>query len=473
MLVISEAKYFINDHAIRQLQKRSTKRVILRILIIAEVFLPKVDGVVIRTMNLIRHLLDQGDEILVVTPQAESRADSPVPVVDFPSFPFPAYPEYRIGLPDKQLVRTVEEFNPDIIHYLNPFAFGFQCCDILERAGLRRPNLFSFHTLYGEFVKQYALLRPLSRLLWWMMRDYHNTADRNLTVSAIMQHDLIERGFERVELWPPAVDCELFDPQRASTAMRDRLSAGNPQQRLLLTVSRLAPEKNVAFLADVIRRIPDTRLAIVGDGPERAQLERQFAGTNTAFFGYLKGEELATAYASADAFVYASETETMGNVVLEAMASGLGVVVPRAGGIPSLVSQGETGLLYTPRDTQDAVATLQRLLTDDEFRRRTGQTARATVERWGWNRAICRVREHYLETIEKCREGGQVALRKRRLSPVLVQALVWAYRCAAYCGGHRISRQKLGPAELPAKREELLLTPHGGNHEHRPEGAGI
>src|SRR5262249_54880710 len=209
----------------------------------------------------------------------------------------------------------------------NPFAFGFRCHDLLRKARLHIPSVFSFHTLYGEFVKQYRILRPLSALLWWMMREYHNCADVNLTVSSIMQKELTKRGFERVELWPPAVDSDLFHPDRRSAAMRDRLTNGRPERRLLLTVSRLAPEKNVGFLAAVLRELPDVSLAIVGDGPHRPELERRFSGTDTKFIGYLKGKELAAAYASADAFVYASETETMGNVVLEAMASGCPVVV--------------------------------------------------------------------------------------------------------------------------------------------------
>jgi glycosyltransferase involved in cell wall biosynthesis len=444
----------------------------MRIVIIAEVFLPKVDGVVIRTMNLIRHLLDEGDDILVVAPQADGRTGSPVPVCEFPSFPCPAYPEYRIGLPDSRLVTAIRNFSPDLVHFINPFAFGFRCCDILEKAGLTVPTVFSFHTLYGEFVKQYPLMGPLSKVLWWLMRDYHNRADKNLTVSSIMQHDLIERGFERVELWPPAVDCALFNPQRATSEMRRMLSGGQPQRRLLLTVSRLAAEKNVAFLADVIRQIPDARLAVVGDGPDRAALERRFAGTNAEFFGYMKGEELATAYASADAFIYASETETMGNVVLEAMASGLGVVVPRAGGIPSLVSQEKTGLLYAPGNTQDAVAAVQRLLTQDDFRTQISRTARATVEQWGWDRAVERVRQHYMETVEMCQRGERVALRKRRLGPALAQSLVSAFRGASLLSGHRAPRRNLPPATLPVSFGEQFLKTQGGIHGHRPEGAG-
>jgi glycosyltransferase involved in cell wall biosynthesis len=447
----------------------------MRIAIIAEVFLPKVDGVVIRTMNLIRHLLDQGDEILVVAPQVEGRRDSPVPVVEFRSFPFAAYPEYRIGLPDARLVRTIEEFSPDLLHYINPFAFGFRCCDILAQAGLPVPAVFSFHTLYGEFVKRYALLKPLSSMLWWLMRDYHNTADRNLTVSAIMQQDLIDRGFERVELWPPAVDCSLFDPQRSNIEMRQRLSNGQPQRPLLLTVSRLAPEKNVVFLADVIRQIPQARLAIIGDGPQRAELERRFTGTNTSFFGYMKGEELARAYASADAFVYASETETMGNVVLEAMASGLAVAAPRAGGIPSLVRHDETGLLYQPGDARDAVAAVRRLLSEEDFRTRTSRQARSTVEQWGWNRSIERVRQHYIETIENWKQGRRVPLRTRRAGPAMVQALVLAFRAVAFAGGHRAPQKNSPSKSNPSGPAGPHLNNQGtqaATHPRQPEGAG-
>src|SRR5262249_33907583 len=152
---------------------------------------------------------------------------------------------------------ALKQFAPEVIHYINPFGFGFRCYDVLRKARFRVPTVFSFHTLYGEFVRQYKGLGPLSRLLWWLTREYHNRASLNLTVSAAMQPDLLRRVFCRVELWPPAVDSDLFPPGRAPPAMRDRLSGGRPDRPLLLTVSRLAPEKNVGFLADVIRQIPE------------------------------------------------------------------------------------------------------------------------------------------------------------------------------------------------------------------------
>ena len=405
----------------------------MRVAIIAEVYLPKVDGVVIRTMNLIRDLRNRGDEVLVICPEVEGRRESPVPYVELPSFPFPDYPEYKIGTPDDRLTKAIEEFKPDVLHYINPFAFGFRAYDFIQQSTIDLPSVFSFHTLYAEYVKQYALLKPLSSVLWWLMRDYHNCADVNLTVSSIMKDDLADRGFERVHLWPPAVDSSLFSPDRATTEMRERLSDGNSDQPLLITVSRLAPEKNVGFLAKLLKKFPQARLAIIGDGPQRSELERKFRDTNTNFLGYLKGEQLATAYASADAFIYASETETLGNVLLEAMASGLPIVAPRAGGIPSFVTHGENGLLFTPKDLSDASGCLDRILNDERYRTQMGHSAHRAVREWSWQKGADKVREHYRTSIERAQNApleqtAQRTERSRRLAKCTIGSLVMAYR---------------------------------------------
>jgi glycosyltransferase involved in cell wall biosynthesis len=400
----------------------------MRVAIIAEVFLPKIDGVVNRILNLIHQLRSLGDDVLVVCPQARGCTDFPVQVVDIPSFAFPLYPEYRIGLPDRQLARALKQFNADVIHYINPFAFGFRCNDVLRKAQVLVPTVFSFHTLYGEFVKLYHGLQPLSSLLWWLTREYHNRADFNVTVSPSMQEELLRRGFQRVELWPPAVDKDLFHPDRANVPMRARLSGGRPDRPLLLTVSRLAPEKNVPFLAEVIRQLPGACLAVVGDGPERPALERRFAGSDTQFLGYLKGEELAAAYASADVFVYASETETLGNVVLEAMACGRPVVAAGAGGIPNLVSHGTTGFLYQPRDLQSAVKLTSTLLADEHLRERVGHTARQAIEERDWKQSVGRVREVYSEAIRSSRRCVARWTWRDRLAQATTAALVSAFR---------------------------------------------
>jgi glycosyltransferase involved in cell wall biosynthesis len=403
----------------------------VRIAIISEVFLPKIDGVVNRTLNLIRQLPRHGDELLIVCPHAPGRGHCPVPVLDVPSFAFPLYPEYRIGLPDRRLVEGLQRFRPDVVHYVNPFAFGFRCNDLLRQAGVQVPSVFSFHTLYGEFVKGYKSLKPMSALIWWLMREYHNRADVNLTVSGIMQAELRRRGFDRVELWPPAVDGDLFHPRRKSAAMRDRLLGGSRGRRLLLTVSRLAPEKNVAFLANVIKAVPDATLAIVGDGPLRSELERRFQDCDARFIGYLRGEELAAAYASADAFVYASETETMGNVVLEAMACGCPVVAPRAGGIPNLVDHENTGFLFSPGEAEDARHWTRKVLGDDLLRKRISQAARQAIEDRNWEQSIGRVRQAYQQARAETRSGPGPTTWSESTARMLTNTLVSMFRSVA------------------------------------------
>jgi glycosyltransferase involved in cell wall biosynthesis len=403
----------------------------MRIAIVAEVFLPKIDGVVNRTMNLIRELNRCHDEVMVLCAEAKGCTGCPVPVAEFPSFSFPLYPEYQIGLPDKRLLRVVQQFAPDVLHYINPFAFGFRCYDLLQKAGIRIPSVFSFHSLYGEFVKQYPLLRPLSHLLWWLMREYHNRADTNMTVSRVMQTELVKRGFKRVQYWPPAVDTQLFHPARKNSAMRDLLTHGHSEKHLLLTVSRLAPEKNVGFLAKVLEHCPNSCLAIVGDGPQRAELEDHFAGKNTNFVGYLKGVQLAEAYASADAFIYASETETMGNVVLEAMASGCAVIAPNAGGIPSLVEHARTGMLYSPGNLGEAVRHTRMVLADSDFLSRLCRSARAEVEGWNWASSVDQVRQVYQVAIQEYQPAALKLSWSQRLAQGVAFALVSGFGAMA------------------------------------------
>jgi glycosyltransferase involved in cell wall biosynthesis len=216
--------------------------------------------------------------------------------------------------------------------------------------------------------------------------------------------------------------------------MRARLANGHANGPLLVTVSRLAPEKNVGFLADVLRALPGASLAVVGDGPHRPELERRFSGLPAHFVGYLKGQELAAAYASADAFVYASETETLGNVVLEAMASGCAVVAPRAGGIPSLLSHGQTGFLFQPRDLDDAVGCVRAVLADEAARTQMGWAARQAVEERNWQQSIGRVRQVYADAVK---EGRTATGRtwQQRLATAAVAALVGGFRSLAAVKG--------------------------------------
>jgi glycosyltransferase involved in cell wall biosynthesis len=418
----------------------------MRIAVIAEVFLPKIDGVVGRTLNLIQQLLDAGDEIIVICPEVRQSRNSPVPLIEFPGFPCASYPEYIIGRPDNRLIEQLRDFRPDVIHFLNPFAFGFQCCDLMSHSDLKTATLFSFHTLYGEFVKQYAGLSPLSRLVWWLMKSYHNTASLNLTVSSMMVDELRRRGFQRVALWPPAVDSHLFSPDRRTCAMRCRMSGHHPESPLLLTVSRLASEKNVSFLTEILDRVPEARLAIVGGGPQREELERRFARCKAHFIGYLQGEELAAAYASADVFVYASETETMGNVILEAMSAGLPVVAADAGGVSGLVDHGVNGFLFTPRHAHQAADYVRQILYSADRREQMSMAAVASVQSRTWKNAGERVRACYQQVIDESKSSQETQVRQVGfLASLCTRALVRMFQLTSTFSGKHLSPAKRTP----------------------------
>ncbi|NDA64740.1 MAG: glycosyltransferase, partial [Chitinophagia bacterium] len=183
---------------------------------------------------------------------------------------------------------------------------------------------------------------------------------------------------------------------QASPELRRRLLGDHADSdNLLLYVGRLSAEKQIERLRPLLDQLPGARLALVGDGPHRQQLERTFAGTATTFVGYLGGADLAGAYASADAFLFPSSTETLGLVLLEAMAAGCPVVAARCGGIPDIVTDGLNGCLFDPGDPQGLLEASQRLLADRDGRDQLRRNARSEAERWGWAGATQQLRGYY------------------------------------------------------------------------------
>jgi glycosyltransferase involved in cell wall biosynthesis len=217
-----------------------------------------------------------------------------------------------------------------------------------------------------------------------------------------MVEELSEKGIQHTALWQRGVDTELFQPERGHAAMRQRLHGHwHDSGNLLLYIGRLSAEKQIERIRPVLEAIPEARLALVGDGPHRAQLERCFEGTATTFVGYLAGEELAAAYASGDAFVFPSSTETLGLVLLEAMAAGCPVVGANRGGIPDIVSDGVNGCLYNPDDPSSLVRAVRRLLGDAATRLQLRQAARSEAERWGWGGATQQLRGYYRQVLDR------------------------------------------------------------------------
>ncbi len=369
----------------------------LRIALITETFLPKIDGIVTRLCHTLRHLRRAGHQVLVVAPRGVEEFEG-TPVHGVPGFRFPLYPELKTAIPRPSLFRALQQFQPDVIHAVNPAVLGLSSFFASTRQ--RVPLVVSYHTHLPKYLHYYGLGR-LEGAMWWAMRQGYNRADLLLATSHAMQCELEAHGIRRVQLWQRGVDTEMFHPQRRSAAMRERLTQGHPQDKLLLYIGRLSAEKEIEQCRAVLDALPGVRLALVGDGPHRQKLEQHFAGSNTCFAGFMKGDDLAAAYASADAFMLPSRTETLGLVLLEAMASGCPVVTPCAGGTRDIVQDGVTGHLYDPDHPEGAVEAVRRLLLDDAHHATFSQQARAEAERWGWAAATQQLTRYYQGLIQR------------------------------------------------------------------------
>lgn len=368
----------------------------MRIAIFTETFLPATDGVVTRLRHTVRELTRLGDEVMVLAPRAEGTPKSyaGAEVVGFPGVPFPPYPQIRLAPPHPGVGKALERFRPDVIHVVNPIVLGMGGLYYARRR--RIPLVASYHTNVAAYARYYNLgfLEGFTRSA---TRAVHNQANVNLCTSEAIREYLLGEGIRRVRLWPHGVDSELFSPEKASESWRERLSGGEPQKRILAFVGRLAPEKNVEQIRAVLERVPDTRMAIIGDGPARKAMEREFAGTPTVFTGLLQGEELAGALASADAFIFPSTTETLGMAMIEALASGVPVLAAHSGASDEVVGHGSDGLLFEPGSEADLVEKTRRMLDDVELRRRLSRNARATAEKRDWTAATESLRGFYEE----------------------------------------------------------------------------
>lgn len=376
----------------------------MRIALFTETFLPKVDGIVTRLKHTVEHLQKQGDEVLIFSPEGGLKEYKGAKINGIKGIPLPLYPELKLAIPNPSIGFSLRRFKPDLVHVVNPAVLGLGGIFYAKKYDI--PLVASYHTHLPQYLHHYNL-GALEGLLWEMLKLAHNQARLNLCTSTAMVNELESHGIERVDLWQRGVDTDSFHPDLISNQMRDRLSGGNPDAPLLLYVGRVSAEKEIDKIKPVLENIPNARLAVVGNGPAREELEALFAGTNTNFVGYLHGQDLGSAYASADAFIFPSSTETLGLVLLEAMAAGCPVVAARRGGIPDIVTDGVNGYLFEPDDPQGAIAATQKLLAKTDEREQLRQNARKEAEKWGWASATTQLRNFYQGVLS--RDIGLVA----------------------------------------------------------------
>jgi len=353
-----------------------------RVAIFSDTFTPHVNGVARTLGRLVGALRERGGEATVVTVDAPGSANDDV--VRWPAIPFWRYPELRIAAPStRDARRVIRAMRPDLVHVATPFGVGLAA---RHAAALERvPYVSSFHTDFAQYLRFYNL-RPLESVAWPYLRWFHNGGARTFAPTRLGAAALAARGFERVSVWGRGVDRTQFSPSFRGYALRRALGIRDGEL-MLACVGRLAPEKGIGVLLRAMTRVhaisgSRVRLALAGDGPAERQFRAE-APAGTVFAGRLAGTLLSEFYASADAFVFASTTDTFGNVLLEAMASGLPVIAPDRGPTLEIAGQ-ENALLVAVEDPIALAGGIQQLAGSPALRRRLVIRSLATAAARSW-----------------------------------------------------------------------------------------
>ncbi|ANB05262.1 glycosyl transferase family 1 [Streptomyces ambofaciens] len=362
----------------------------MRVVIVTESFPPDVNGVAHCALQTARHLVGRGHDCVVVAPATAPGnapdASAPCPLVRIPSLPLPGYPQVRVALPSRRVAAAIAEHRADLVHLAGPFVLGVRGMAAAARLGV--PAVAVYQTDLAGYARTY--LGAGETAAWRRIRSVHSAADLTLAPSGAALRDLRAHGVPRVALWPRGVDTVRFRPDRRDEELRRELA---PKGELIVGyVGRLAPEKHVELLSGVCG-LDGVRVVVVGDGPSRPGLEQALPGA--VFLGRRTGDDLARIFASLDVFAHTGPFETFCQTVQEAMASGVPVVAPAAGGPLDLVAPGRTGLLVPPRDAAAVRDAVWSLSADPVLRAAYGAAGRAAVEGRTWAAVGDRLIGHY------------------------------------------------------------------------------
>lgn len=383
-----------------------------RVLFCTDTYPPQVNGVSVVTALSVVGLRERGWQCAVIAPRYPTQAMNAFTdlqcgdgidrqVTSIPSLPFPPYPDIRMAAPAYFTVaRTIKDFRPELVHCETEFTLGRLGQIAAARAGI--PFTTSYHTDFSRYTEAYGLPRLRSAVSGYLGR-FHRRAARTYTPSEPARQDLLAMGVRDVEVWGRGVDSELFAPSRRSHALRDAYGFG--EAFTFVHVGRLAAEKGVDRIVDAFRLASEgapegmMRLVIAGSGPCEAAL-RARAPRHVTFLGHLDRRTfLPKLYASGDAFVFSSLTETLGLVVLEAMASGLPVIATAAGGVADHLRDGINGIAYPAADVGALARAMLKLAFDRPLARRLGRGARMTATQLSWSEQLDELDHSFREVI--------------------------------------------------------------------------
>lgn len=374
----------------------------LNIALVTETYLPEVNGVAITIGRMVQGLRQRGHHIHMIRPR-QSKQDVALKVDGYEEtlvsgMPIPGYSELKAGLPAKgRLVSLWKQQRPDIVHIATEGPLGWSALSAARKLNL--PVSTDFHTNFQNYTQHYGiglLKRPIAAYL----RHFHNKADCTLVPTTSLQRDLEQEGYQNVLVVARGVDAALFHPAKRDATLRASWGA-NDDTPVVMLVSRIAAEKNlpVVFQAFKEMRAADARakLVIVGDGPARAELQRQHP--DVIFAGMQTGEALAQHYASGDIFLYPSLTETYGNVTVEAMASGLATIAYDYAAARQHIRHDVNGLLAPYDDTASFTAQARGLISDMQRVQRLRLEARQSVESLTWENIMGQMETVLLDTV--------------------------------------------------------------------------
>lgn len=376
----------------------------MEIALVTETFPPDVNGVAMTLYRLSRGAVERGHAYTVYRPRPHLPLPEPgvgdPQMVTLGGLPIPGYPELRFGLPTAgKFLRPWRKARPDAIHIATEGPLGFAALRAARRLGL--PLVTSFHTNFHIYTEHYSGYGPFKRWVLSYMRWLHNQGQRTFVPSQTVRANLAEFGIERLEVLGRGVDTRLYSPARRDAALRQSWGAESEEIPVALYVGRIAPEKNLGLVIRAWKEMrsvdPRTRLVLVGDGPDRARLERE--NPDAVFAGMRRGEELAAHYASADLFLFASVTETFGNVVTEAMASGLVVLAYDYAAAHALIRDGVEGRTTPLYDEAGFLAAASEIAAAPKCWPGIRTAARKKAMELGWDAIIDQYLTHLREVV--------------------------------------------------------------------------
>jgi len=373
----------------------------MRVAIITESFLPRVNGVTNSVCRVVDELGARGHDVMVVAPAPGPSEYAGLPVETVPSVSLPGYTDFPVGLATRRRIEAaLRRFRPDVVHLASPTVLGAVGVRAAERLGI--PSVAVFQTDLAGFARGYRLWRAIGDdVVWAWLRRIHEHADRTLAPSSATIQQLAARGFPRLARWGRGVDLDRFHPRHRDDELRRRLA---PRGEVLVGyVGRLAAEKQVRRLI-ALRSMPGIRLVVIGSGPSEAGLRRSLP--EAAFLGFRTGEDLSRAYASMDIFVHTGPDETFCQTVQEALASGVPVVAPASGGPLDLIDPGGTGYVVGLDDDRHLRRAVALLVTNPAARVRMARAARASVLERSWSAVVDDLLGHYAEVAAVRRTAG-------------------------------------------------------------------